>query len=163
MGLALAQVSFYRVTSRQALQSFWVLVLFYLLIFYFVKGLEIFCVLFSIPFYEIPFFTVTLFIVFGRGIKGLAHFQKVNSQIPDFYLLSGLWIGLLWLGSFSQVSLFEGLAQSLFGAFFFLILTGIKERLEILDTPMGFKGLPALLISAGTFLLTFLFLIHFRN
>ena len=157
MGLALVQAWLYRVSARHVLRNFWLLVLFYLLIFYFARGLKIFCGFCSISFYESPIFAALLFLVFGRGIRGFARFPKANSSAPNFYLLSGLWIGLIWISFFSQGSVLDGFKGSLLSAFFFLILIGIKERLEILDAPSGFKGLPLLLISAGIFLLGFYF------
>ena len=163
MGLSLVQLVLYRIDSRRVVQHVWVLILFYLVIFYFAKGLQIFSGLFAISFYELPLFALILMLVFGGGIKRLLVFQKKNNDSRNFYFFSGLWLGLLWLGPFSQATPLEGLGESLLATLFLIIMAGIKERLELLQMPASLKGLPILFISGGTFLLGFIFLIHFKN
>ena len=171
IGLAIGQVLLYRISSKQTLRTFWFLSLFYFFLFSFVQGLRIFCSSFSISFYEIPLLGLVLFFVFGNGVSGFPRFQKTFLNIPDFYLLSGLWVSLIWFGEFSgaeesvsvSTSLTNGFLQSFFAASLFPVLAGIKERLALLNQPNEFRGLPIFLISAGLLLLGFVFFLPFSK
>lgn len=171
VALVVGQILLYRISSRQALRTFWFLALFYLFLFSVVQGLQVFSRSFSIVFYEIPLLGLALFFVFGNGVNGFPQFPKISAKLPDFYLLSGLWVSLIWFGEFSRVeesaslstSLTSGFLQSLFAAALFPVLAGIKERLALLNQPNEFRGLPVFLISAGILLLGFVFFLPFSK
>ena len=174
VGLASAQVIFYRVNPKQAVKTFWLLAFFYFFLFSFTEGLRIFCNRFLISFYELPLLVLVLFLVFGRGVRGFPRFQIAFREAPDFYLFSGLWVSLIWLGEFppaGQVqaqanithALLNGFFQSFFAASLFPILAGIKERMVLLNPPEEFRGLPLFLMATGIVLLGLVFFIHFSN
>ena len=174
VGLASAQVIFYRIHPKQAVKTFWLLTFFYFFLFSFTEGLRIFCNRFLISFYELPLLALALFLVFGRGIRGFPRFQSAFREAPDFYLFSGLWVSLIWLGGFppaGQVqtpanithALLNGFFQSFFAAFSLPILAGIKERIALLNPPEEFRGLPIFLMVTGIVLLGLIFFTHFSN
>lgn len=173
VGLALAQAVFYRMSSKQALKTFWLLGFFYFFLFSFVQGLKIFCDLLSVSFYKLPLLSIVLFFVFGRGINGFPNFQKAFREAPDFYLFSSLWVSLVWMAFSSsvyspetvsaRVSLLHGFFWSFFAAFLFPVLTGIKEKLDLTNSPGAFRGLPIFLIATGILLLGLVFFIYFNN
>lgn len=157
LGLVLAQVWMYRVASRRALLKFWTLIFFYLLLFSFMEGLRLFCAFFSASFYELPFFLLIVFLVFGRTWRALPEFEKREKIAPNFYLLSGFWMGMIWFGFFQDQNILGASAWSLIAAILLPVLAGIRERLELLDIPRPFQGFPILAISAMILLLGFLF------
>ncbi len=172
IGLVSAQAVFYQVSSKQALKTFWLLGLFYFFLFSFVQGLQIFCNLFFISFYEVPLLSLALFFVFGRGVIGFPSFQKAFREVPDFYLFSSLWISLIWIGFFSGQdrepeqaiqSLLNGFVWSFVTALMFPILVGIKEKFVLMNPPNEFRGLPIFLIATGILLLSLVFFIPFNN
>ena len=168
VGFVSAQAILYQVDSKEALKTFWFLGFFYFFLFSFVQGLHIFCGLFFISFYEVPLLALALFLVFGRGMNGFPSFQKAFRELPDFYLVSGLWISLAWRTFFPHppldaVSLLEGFFLSLWAALMLPVLAGIKERLALYKAPEVFRGLPLLLITAGVLLLGVVFFSKLNN
>lgn len=157
VGLACAQVIFYRISSKQAVKDFPFLALFYCLTFLFIKGLLIFCDLYSASLYALPLVLLTLVISFGREPTQLPVFQKCFRQAPAFYLLTSFWVSLIWFAQ--DLDLAKGLSASFLAAFLLPILAGIKERLQLTDAPRHFAGVPLLVISAGIILLGLHFLI----
>ena len=173
VGLVSAQAVCYRISSKQALKTFWFLGLFYFFLFSFVQGLKVFCDLLSISFYKLPLLSIVLFLIFGRGVNGFPSFQKAFRETPDFYLFSSLWISLIWMGSFSSacmpepvsasISLLHGFFWSFFTALLFPVLAGMKEKLALINPPDEFCGLPVFLIATGLLLLGLVFFIRFNN
>ena len=77
-----------------------------------------------------------------------------TAKMPDFYLLTTLWVGLAWF-SYPVRDFRAGFLWSFLGAGLLPILSAIKERLDLSDQPEWFAGLPAFLTAAGLFLLGF--------
>ena len=154
VGLALAQVLLYRIDSRQALRAFGFLGIFYFFLFALVQELKIFCTLFSISFYDLPLLSITLLFVFGREIRRFPRFARAVNSAPQFYLLTSLFMSLIWFkflpsaDSFVRVFLW-----SFFAALLIPLLSGIKERLLLSNAPDAFRGLPLFLLAAGLLLL----------
>ena len=150
--LASAQVLLYRISVKPAFKNFVFLWVFYFSIFTFAEGLNVFCRLFSISFYEIPLFVLAILILFGRKLKGLPKFQKSFRSAPDFYLLSGLWIGLASIDIPAQGRLYQflfGFFYSYVAAFLLPIMAALKEKLALTNPPEEFSGLPIFLVTAG--------------
>ncbi len=163
VGLASAQVLIYQINSKQALRAYLFFGFLYFFLFSFAWGLGIFCDLFSITFYKIPLLSLVLFLVFGRKASGFPRFQKAFQEAPDFYLLSSLWISLIWVAFFQGSSLLSGFFWSFFAALLLSVLAGIKERLALINPPNAFQGFPLFLAAAGFLLLGLHFFINFKN
>lgn len=154
VGLALTQVIFYRVDSRKALRTFALLGIFYFFLFAFVQGLKIFCTLLTISFYDLPLLTLVLFLIFGRELKTFPRFERVGRFVPQFYFWTSLFISLIWFAfPFSRESFVGAFFWSFFVALLIPILSGIKERLSLSNSPEMFQGLPLFLLAAGILVL----------
>lgn len=163
VSLAVAQVLLYQVHPKKALKSAFFLGAFYLLLFSFAHGLRLFCATFSISFYELPLLALSLWLVFGKTLKGVPRFEKMFFEVPNFYFFSGFWISLMWIGMFRDHNIVEGAGWSFFAVVALPILAGLRQRLRLSSPLRSFEGLPLFLISTGFFLLALVFLLKFNN
>ena len=163
VGLAFAQVVFYEFSPKQAFKISGFLFIFYLILFSFVKGLQFFCGLYSISFYEVQLLAIVLFFAFGGKPLGFPHIGKASQALPPFYFFSGLWMSMNWLGMPEISGWPGGFLGPLLASLSLPILSGIKERLGLQDAPRACSGLPLLFLSTGFFLLGLTFLIRFSH
>ncbi len=162
--LVCAQVVLYQVSMKQALRNYWFLGLFYFLVFSCVQGLVIFCAYLSISFFVLPVLCLLAAFLLKNRLKGAPQFQKRILTLPNFYLFSGLWISLVWTGELmnqtvltAPYNFMEAFIWCLFSALLFPVLAGIKERLDLMDTPAGFSITGIFFVAAGFLLLGFSF------
>ena len=171
--LSVIQVAFYRVSSKQALRTFGFLGFFYFFLFALTRGLIVFCLLFSMPFCEAPLFFLTVLILFQKPIHLFPQFESQKHDPLGFYLFSAIWTGTVWLAflfygnagiSLASEELYlRAFLWSVFPASVFPVLSGIRERLGVFDSPQFFEGLPIYLIASGIFFLTNVFFWGFIN
>lgn len=155
VGLASAQVILYRLDSKRALKTFGFLGFFYFFLFAFVEGLKIFCALFSISFYDLALLSITLFLVFGREVKGFPAFEPRFKRAPGFYLFTSLFMSLIWF-SFPEPApdlFIRAFTWSFFAALLIPMSAGMKDRLQLLKPRDELHSLTLFLLAAGILLL----------
>ena len=162
--LVCAQVIFYDVSMRQALKSYWFLGFFYFLIFSCVQGLILFCDLFSVSFFVIPLACLLNSFFLKNGLRRVPQFNKRYFTLPNFYLLSSLWLSLVWAGYLlnqtvltAKYNLIEAFIWSWFSAILFPILAGIKERIGLMEVPPGFSATGIFFVAVGIVVLALSF------
>lgn len=163
VGLVLAQIIFYNIRLKQSIKLCWVLGGIYLVLFLITRGLLGF-----LPpslAQGMPLLVFALLFVFDGFLKrgptgGTVVYDDRPMGGTDFYLYSGIWVGVIQLSSPAEVGWINGTLVSLLAAFLLPLLAAINERLELLDIPEKFAGLPAFLISGGILLLGLFGLLH---
>lgn len=159
-----AQIVFYEVSVKQAVRSYWFLGLFYFLVFSCLQGLVILCKLFSVSFLILPLLLIFNLFFLGDGLKRVPQFQENFQTLPNFCSFSSLCLSLIWVDSLlsqpfltAKYNFLEAFVWSWFSAVLFPVLAGIKERLELMNTPPGFSPTGLFLVATGFILLALSF------
>ncbi len=116
---------------------------------------------------RLPSFVIMIFLlmaVLGRLSAYLP--ARLQASMTDLFPLAGVNTAvfgalLLMLENTYSITaaIFFGLGSALGFALVLLLLTGIRSRLEVVDVPAPFQGLPITLISAGIMSLAFMGLV----
>ncbi len=153
------QVIFYKISLKKAVESYWFLAIFYFSVLLYVQGLIIFCRKFGIEFYEGPLLVMSLIIILKRGIKKAPSFDKLIFELPNFYFFSALSVAFIWLSCLSRHTIWTPIESTLEAAFWAVltalilpIISGLQERLELMDIPLHFS-IQSLLLLAVSFLI----------
>lgn len=146
---ALVQALDYRIKLSQVMQMSRFLWLFYFSIFVLTRAAYILCVWTSALFYVIPLVLIVIlpFIQFVQSWR--IRFGKRAGAVPDFYILFGVWMAMIWLARGSSEDFLGDLTGSFFASFVFAAVMAIKVRIETADLPNWLRPAPVLFLSAG--------------
>lgn len=119
--------------------------------------------------FNIQFLTYATFIlVIASFVQLVEMFMK--KYLPALYESFGIYLplittncailGLVLLNRINGFNMVEGLVYALGGGFGFtlaiVLMSGIRERLDLADIPEAFKGVPIALITAGILAIAFM-------
>ena len=157
MALSCVQVLLYRTSPRKVLDYFFPIWCFYTLAFAAAQAVWLLCGVAKIQFYYFPLLSIILFLLFSSHGDWLPSFDKKLPGLPPFYLTTAVWWPLAGYSIFEPSASFltapfyfaEGALWSVLAVSFLLVMSGIKERLELADLPKGLPEDAILVLSAG--------------
>ena len=126
--VAVLQTLLYQVRIKQVVPSFLYLVVFYTGTFFILRGLDLLVHVFKIELLRLPLILISLVLISKIRFKHLPVIEAESKKILDFYLLTSILIGMVWLACLSVVSIEYDILSAISLSFLLIVCVGLREH-----------------------------------